>query len=95
MSKYNLHEIPDMDPGEFSGYRAAGRTGEYFAQTVKDGVLDLHHTLGWVPIGKTLHPSILSSGEAPCDIAIMYQWQTSLEEMVWFHLSSQDDSNEI
>ena len=86
MPKYNLSDIPNLDPAEFDLYRAAIRTGEYFHQTITGDVLDTRHTPGWVPIGKTTHSRVLESSNAPTDIAIMYQWQNKPEDMIWFHL---------
>jgi len=86
MSKHRLDDIPNLDPAEFDLYRAAIRTGEYFHQSIVDGVLDTGNTLGWVPIGKTTHPRIMQASQSPCDIAIMYQWQDKPEHLLWFHL---------
>ncbi len=92
MAKYCLSDIPNLDPAEFNLYRSAVRTGDYFHQTISDGVLDTGYTPGWIPIGKTTHPRILESSQAPTDIAIMYQWNSKPEEMLWFHLLT-DGSN--
>ncbi len=86
MAKYQISEIPDLDPAEFDLYRAGRRTGEWFYQIIEDGVLDLAHTHGWVPIGKTFHNRILSSTDVPCELAVMYQWRTDPKEMIWFHV---------
>lgn len=84
--KYQLSEILDLDPAEFDLFRAGRRTGEWFYQSLEDGVLDLAHTSGWVPTGKTFHERVLSSATVPCEIAIMYEWDTKPEEMIWFHV---------
>ncbi len=89
--KYNISEIPTIDPAEFNLYRSAQRTGEYFHQTIQSGILDLGHTPGWVPLGKTYSPRILSASNAPCDIAIMYAWSYKPEEMIWFHLLTDNE----
>lgn len=86
MSKYNLDDIPEIDPEEFSFYRAAGRTGEYFHQTISSNVLNLEHVLGWIPVGKTYDSKVLNSSGGSSDIAIMYQWADDPTEMIWFHL---------
>lgn len=86
MPKFNLDDIPNLDPAEFDLYRAAVRTGEYFHQTISNGILDTGYTPGWIPVGKTTHQRVLQSSNAPTDIAIMYQWDNKPEEMIWFHL---------
>lgn len=86
MSKYQISEIPDLDPAEFDLYRAGKRTGEWFYQKIEDGILDLGHTAGWVPVGKTSHERVLSSSAVQCEIAIMYQWDAKPEDMIWFHI---------
>lgn len=84
--KYKLSEIPELDPAEFYLYRSGKRTSEYFYQRLENDVLDLGHTQGWIPTGKTNHSQILSASAVSCTIAIMYQWKTKPEEMIWFHL---------
>lgn len=86
MTTYSIKEIPEFDPAEFDLYRAARRTGEYFYQRIENGILNVKHTAGWIPIGKITHSRILSSNNEVWDIAIMYQQENKPEEMIWFHL---------
>lgn len=86
MTRYRMSEIPEIDPAEFDLYRGGRRIGGYFHQVIVDGVLDIGHTLGWVPIGKTSHQRVLDMSDDACDVAVMYTWGPEPEEMIWFHL---------
>lgn len=86
VARYKLSDIPELDKNEFTWYRAANRTGEYFWQNIINGFLNTGHLLGWIPIGKTNHPKVMEMSENKCNIAIMYQWQNDSEKMIWFHL---------
>lgn len=75
-----------MDPAEFDLYRAGRRTGEWFYQKIEGEILDMGHTPGWIPVGQTSHERVLSLSDVPCEIAIMYQWETAPEHQIWFHV---------
>ena len=88
--KYNIKDIPTLDPAEFSIFTAGRRAGIYFDQRIVDGVLDLGHTLGIDPVGKTRDSKVMSLSDLDFDtIAVMYQYQ-GMDERVWFHLVEED-----
>ncbi len=89
--KYPMSEIPNLDPAEFDLYRSAKRTGHYLGQKIVDNVLDMGHTLGWVPNGKTRHPKILETGGHWDTIAVMFRFQGT-DEYVWFHMVEETET---